>query len=146
MPEPEALPPEASEAIAIFADFLWGLLDSAQKAGVELSLAGIETVGRDEGYAIAMKSADDSERKVILGGEDFLERQFSLRTVFMGSEQDIDAVLGDYREVDGVLVPFEIELLSGGAPLAGVTFEAVDTNLTIDPAVFSLPEAGAAQN
>ena len=146
MPEPEALPPEASEAIAIFADFLWGLLDSAQKSGVELAFAGVEKVRRDEGYAISMTAEDGSERKVVLGGEDFLERQFSLRAVFMGAEQDIDALLGDYREVDGVQVPFEIELLSGGAPLATVSFEVVDTGLSVDPELFSLPEPEAPQN
>jgi hypothetical protein len=139
--EPQALPAEAAEAIALFADFLWGLLADREAKGWEVELAGIEEVERDQTYKLALKRADGQVRELYLGGEDFLERKVHLEAVFMGSQQVIDALLSDYREIDGVMVPRHIEILTGGTPAATVEVEAGEAGVELEPGIFSLPEA-----
>lgn len=141
MPEPEALAPDAAEAIELFAAFLWGLLGSAQEAGSDVVLHGIERVETDETYHLTV--GGDEPREIFLGGEDFLERKVHLDAVFMGREQSIDALLDDYRLTDGLQVPFDIRLTSGGAPLATVALDAVETGVDVDPELFRMPPTPA---
>lgn len=140
--DPEALEPEGVEAIALFSEFLWGLLDGETESSVEL--AGIEKVGRDETYKIVVGKGTELERSIFLGGEDFLERKLALRTVFLGSEADIVALISDYSRTDGLAVPGSIELLTGGTPAATVKISGVTTNAEIDPSIFALPEPESA--
>lgn len=140
---PEALPAEAAEAIALFADFLWGLLADREAKGWTVELGGVEEVERDQTYKLALKRDDGQVRDIYLGGEDFLERKVHLEAVFMGAQQVIDALLGDYAEVDGIMVPRRIDILTGGTPAASVEVESVETGVAIDPAIFSLPVAAA---
>ncbi|MEM9407994.1 MAG: hypothetical protein AAGA81_18295 [Acidobacteriota bacterium] len=138
---PEALEPEGVEAIALFSEFLWGLLDGQDETS--LKFAGIEKVGRDETYKIIVGEGSDLERSIFLGGEDFLEHKLALRTVFLGSEADIVALMGDYSRTDGLAVPGSIELQTGGTPAASIAIAEVTTNATIDPSIFALPEPEA---
>ena len=137
IPEPEALEEDAEEAVALFSDFLWGLLDGAQKAGTEVTLRGIEVVGGHETYVLEL--GGEYPRTLYLGGADFLEHRLELSAVFMGTQQDLEAGLGDYRNVDGLMVPHDIQLLSAGTPLAQVVLTSVATNETVDPSIFDLP-------
>lgn len=136
--EPEALPPEGVEAIALFSEFLWGLLDGTDDEAAEL--AGIEKVNRSETYKIVLDKGSDKERVIFLGGEDFLEHKLALNTVFLGSETDIVALMSDYSTTDGLAVPGSIELQSGGTPAATVQITEVETNVEVDRAIFALPE------
>ncbi|HVS65492.1 MAG TPA: hypothetical protein VMT85_18540 [Thermoanaerobaculia bacterium] len=143
--EPEALPAEAAEAIALFADFLWGLLADREAKDWTVKLAGIDEVERDQAYKLALERDDGQVRDLFLGGEDFLERKVHLEAVFMGSQQVIDALLSDYVEVNGVMVPRKIEILTGGTPAATVEIQEIETGVEIDPAIFSLPAAATGQ-
>lgn len=135
--EPEQLGEDAEESIALFADFIWGMLADRETSGVEVELLGVETVGNHETYALQLGGSVD--RKLYLGGEDFLEHKLTLETVFLGQLQTIDAIMGDYRDVDGLQVPHDIQLLSSGAPLAQVVLTEVATNVDVDPKVFEMP-------
>lgn len=141
IPEPEALPPEAESAIALFSDFLWGLLAEHEAQGHRLELAGIETVDRDQTYKILMTTASGEARELYLGGEDFLEHKVHLEAVFLGMNQQIDALLDDYRSISGLMVPHQIELLAGGTPQGGIVLENFEVNVEIDPTIFALPPA-----
>ncbi len=140
--EPEALEPEGVEAIALFSEFLWGLL--GDEAAASAQLAGIEKVNRSETYKIVLDQGTPQERTIFLGGEDFLEHKLALRTVFLGSETDIVALMSDYSTTDGLAVPGMIELQSGGTPAATVLIKGVETNVEIDPSIFALPEPAPA--
>jgi hypothetical protein len=143
IPEPEAMPAEAAEAIALFSDFLWGLLGDREAAGFQIELAGVEKVERDETYKLLLQRGDGTKREVFLGGEDFLERKVHLEAVFMGTLQQLDALLTDYRSVDGIALPHSIQILAGGNPAASVTVEDVSTNVELESGFFSMPSMPA---
>jgi outer membrane lipoprotein-sorting protein len=143
IPEPEAMPAEAAEAIALFSDFLWGLLGDREAAGFQVELAGVEKVERDETYKLLLQRGDGTKREVFLGGEDFLERKVHLEAVFMGTLQQLDALLTDYRSVDGIALPHSIQILSGGTPAASVSVDKVSTNVELESGFFSMPSVPA---
>ena len=140
--EPEQLGEDAEESIALFADFIWGMLADRESSGIQVELIGIQTDGNHETYVLQLGGSVDGktvDRRLYLGGEDFLEHRLSLQTVFLGQLQSIDAVLADYRDVDGLQVPHDIQLFSSGAPLAQVVLKEVETNVEIDPKTFQMP-------
>jgi hypothetical protein len=137
--EPEALAPEAGEAIGLFADFLWGLLADSEAKGWTVTLEGIEKVERDETYKLKLDRGDGEVRYLFLGGEDFLERKIHLEAVFMGSQQVIDALLSDYGREAGILVPRQITILTGGAEAATVSIDGVEANIELVGDPFALP-------
>ncbi len=135
--EPEALAPEAEDAVAVFSDFLWGLLIDAEARGTDLTLAGIEPVGRHQTYAIDARLASGKARRVFLGGEDFLEHQIELDAEFLGAQR-ISARLDDYQIDGGLVVPRAITIATTPMQIE-MRIEAVETNTPIDPAIFALP-------
>lgn len=137
--QPEALPPQAGEAIGLFADFLWGLLADVEAKGWSVSLEGIEKVERDDAYKLKLEGTDGEVRYLYLGGEDFLERKIHLEALFMGSQQVIDALLSDYSREAGVMVPRQIEILTGGTEAATVSVENVEANVALTGDPFALP-------
>ncbi len=137
--EPEALGPEAEDAVTVFSDFLWGLLDDAEDKGISLTLAGIENVDNDETYRIEATLASGKTRQIFLGGEDFLEHRLTLDTEFMGAPQTLVATLDDYRSVGPLVIPHRI-VISGAAMQIDMTLEAVETGVEVDPGLFTMPE------
>ncbi len=139
MPVPEPLAEDGVEAVALFADFLWGLLDGYQSRGIDVSLRGVEKVANDETYALTLAGAGGDQRTLFLGGADFLERRLDVEAVFMGREQKLMALLDDYRDIGGLQIPHHIDLLSGGNPLAVVRLDQVIVNEPVDSLIFELP-------
>lgn len=136
--EPEALPAEATGAVSTFSDFVWGLLTGAAVNGADIDLVGVDKVERDETYHLAV-SLGDGQRDVYLGGEDFLERQVSFDTTFMGQTGALDARLSNYETISGLVVPRLIQLLINGNPQGEMRIETVEVGAEIDPTLFSMP-------
>ena len=62
-----------------------------------------------------------------------------------GSEQETEASLGDYREVNGVMFPFAIENGIKGSPQKEkITIEKLEINVPLDEASFKMPAVAPA--
>jgi hypothetical protein len=51
----------------------------------------------------------------------------------------IETQLGDYREVDGRMIPFSIRQLVNGTVNASTTLDKVEFNVEADDALFKMP-------
>ena len=68
-------------------------------------------------------------------------RRFTAPVHAFGASATSQAVIGDYRPVNGVLFPFSLREvdLATGAVMDAFTWEAIDANVPLDYAVFSPP-------
>ena len=68
-------------------------------------------------------------------------RRFTAPVHAFGASATSQAVIGDYRPVNGVLFPFSLREvdLATGAVMDSFTWEAIDANVPLDHAVFSPP-------
>ena len=137
--EPETLEGEAADAVGVFSDFVWGLLTNPEARGVSLALEGVETLDRDETYVVVETDAAGKERRVQLGGEDFLEHRITFVAALMGDAEMIEARLGRYQTIDAVTMPHAISLGGSGLTLE-MTIDTVDVNPAVDSTIFSMPE------
>jgi hypothetical protein len=135
------LPPEESQGLNDQADIEGPLVDSAAK-GNKVELAGRETRFGGEAYRlkVRLKSGDvrylyidsRSYRQVAEEGERPSPRGLVL----------VETRLSDHRHVDGLLVPFVLDITAGREERQRVVFEEVAVNVPIDDARFAVP-AGA---
>ena len=56
-----------------------------------------------------------------------------------GKTTRIETQLGDYREVDGRMVPFSIRQLVNGTVTASTTLDSVEFNAPADDSLFKMP-------
>ena len=147
--EPEELGPEAAAAVAVFSDFLWGLLAEPEDRGLTLQFVGIETVDRNETYKLLVSSGGQATRyEVFLGGEDFMEQKISLQAEFMGQDQTLIGKLANFENVSGLMLPTRIALEGAGLQLE-MKIAELEANVALKPADFAMPqpvaEAGSDQ-
>ena len=62
-----------------------------------------------------------------------------VKLAFESGGQKLEALLSDYRDVNGVKVPFKLDTLQDGAPIMKIELSEVQINPTIDAALFKKP-------
>jgi outer membrane lipoprotein-sorting protein len=118
------------------------LLDYAAK-GSKLELEGTEMVEGKANYRLKVTTKAGVERHVWVDGKTFLESKIEGNPHrFDGRMRGVQSYLGDYRSVDGLMIPFESETRIEGVRASShkLTLEKVQINPTIEDSAFSKPE------
>src|SRR4030095_7245661 len=107
--------------------------------GVKATLGGKEKVGERDAFVVVFEPASGSPIKHFIDAESYLpvRSMVKISTPQTGEiEQNADS--SDFREVDGVKVPFSVRLTNA---MQGVTmtFTKVEKNVALDDKLFSKP-------
>ena len=85
---------------------------------------------------ILIKDDEGNSVKMYLDSETF----FVVKRVYQGSTMrgvaSMEEFLSDYREVDGIKVPFRLDVKADGEPYIGVEAQEIHINTEVDPALF----------
>jgi hypothetical protein len=138
--DPEAMGGDELKAFAESADFDGPLVDYQQK-GHKVELLGKEPVEGSDAYKLKVTLKSGEIRYVYLDPDSFLEIKSEGKRLVRGSEIETENVMGDYKEVEGMMIPFSIEQGAKGSPQRQkITIEKVEVNVPIDDARFKMPE------
>ena len=105
-----------------------------------MELAGKEKVEGRDTYVLLYKPKTGSVARQFVDAETYLPVRLVIKveTPETGEvEQTTD--LSDYREVDGIKVPFTIKVSTGGQSFT-IAVTKVEHNVKIDEALFSKPD------
>jgi outer membrane lipoprotein-sorting protein len=116
-------------------DFDGPLVDYKTK-GYTVELVGPETLGERKVNHLKLVSPSRQIVHVYLDASTNLEAKRATEVESLKLEQE----LGDYRPVDGVMIPFHIRLLVNGVPQSEMKVESVQFNVTMDDAIFRMPK------
>lgn len=122
-----------------------GPLMDYKKKGNTVELAGKEkTAGRDS-YHLIVTLKNGGVRHLYLDAGTFLGLRTVAKTTVRGTEVEIESILGDYREVGGLMFPFSIEQHPAGdqGPGQKITFRKIEPNVPVEDAIFKMPAAPA---
>ncbi len=108
--------------------------------GSELELVGTETIGGRQAFHLKLTSKDHRVQHVYVDTETNLEIKISGES----SVGVIDNELSDYRDVNGLKLPFMLRTLSAGMFLGQIAVDSIEINPKIDDAIFKLPKAADA--
>ncbi len=109
--------------------------------GATVELGGKEKVGDRETYVLIMKPKSGSVAKQFIDTESYLPIKLVVKVdVPQVGELEQMTELSDYREVDGVKIPFKVKVSSAVQNFT-LTVTKVEHNTKIDEALFSKPAA-----
>jgi hypothetical protein len=112
-----------------------GLLMQARNRGDQIELVGTEIIGGRPTHHLRLTTTEHRIQHCYLDVTTGLESRLMYQTEAGHFQQD----LSDYRDVKGVKVPFVIKTTLDGRPQGQLTVAAVELNIPIDTALFSMP-------
>ncbi len=116
------------------------LVDSEQK-GHKVELVGKEPIEGTDAYKLKVTMKNGDVRYIFLDADSFLEIRTEGKRTVRGTDMEFESSLGDYKEVEGLMIPFSVEEgAKGSAQRAKITIEKVEVNPAIDDARFKMPE------
>ena len=136
----EPLPSEMAKMVEEQADMDGPLMDYQAK-GHTVELLGKETAEGTECYKIKLTQKDGSVTVFYIDTESYLGvKQESKRTV-RGTEVETETIVGDWKEVAGILYPHSIDAGQKGSPMRQkMTVDRIEVNVPIENARFAMPK------
>ncbi len=139
-------PQKASEAdtreLAEDADLDGPLVDHKAK-GYTIDLAGKEDFEGTPVYKLKVTAKNGDVSYFYLDAGNFLSLKEVSKRKVQGVEAEIESLLGDYKPVEGMMMPFSIENKVGGRTVAQYVIEKIEFNTTMDDANFRMPAKSA---
>jgi zinc protease len=112
-----------------------------REMGATVELGGKEKVGEREAYLLIFKPTSGSVVRQYLDAESYLPIRVVVKVAApQVGELEQTTELLDYRDVDGVKVPFQVKATSS-VQSSTITITKVEHNTKIDEALFSKPAA-----
>ena len=142
----EKMAPEDAAQIKDDADFRGPLFDPETK-GYTVVYLGEEDVEGTPTHKLELTKANGDVSHMYLDQEYFLEiKQDSKRTI-RDQEVESETAIGDYKEVDGLMMAHSLDVTTSMAPGGGqtMTFETVELNPEIPDERFAMPAPAPAE-
>jgi outer membrane lipoprotein-sorting protein len=111
------------------------LVDYKNKGSV-LELVGLETLGERKVHHLKLTDKNRQLQHVYLDAETFLETKLTSQNEL---GQTFEQELSDFRDVEGIKIPFSIRTLANGIQQGQITVESVEFNVKIDDGIFKMP-------
>jgi outer membrane lipoprotein-sorting protein len=122
------------------ADLDGPLVDYAAK-GNTIELLGKETIEGSDAHKLKVTLKNGVVRTIYIDAEHFLQIKDESKRTIRGTEVDTDTILGDYKDVDGMMFPHAIDSGQKGSPQRQkLMVEKIELNVPIDDARFKMPE------
>ena len=140
--EPEKMSDDMLKDIKEEADFDGSLIDSKAKGNTVEYLGKVEVEG-SPAYKLKVTTKYGNESIDYLDADSYLVIKTEGKRKIQGQEMETESVIGDYKDVDGLLYPHSMESRRKGMEGAGqtITVEKYELNPKVDTAIFKMPEA-----
>ncbi len=135
------MPSEQARDIKEQADMDGFLVDYEAK-GYAVYYVGEEEVNGSNTKKLRVMRPDSSEVFVYFDAESFLQVKTEAEGTnpMTGARAKTETFMMDYRDVDGMMIPFEMKVLMDGQVFQNITLKEVKTNVEVDETIFAYPK------
>jgi hypothetical protein len=133
--KPEPIPAEAVKESLDDLDLHGNLVDYKEK-GHTVELLGKEDVEGTECFKIKVNRKNSGEQTIFVDPDSYLIVRAITKRKAMGQEVEMKSDLSDYKEVNGVKVPFSVSQQFGT-----VVFSSIKINEQVDEKLFAAPSS-----
>jgi outer membrane lipoprotein-sorting protein len=141
--EVQPLAPDDMSNTAQKADLDRPLVDYKAK-GYQVELVSKEPIEGKDAFKLKVTLKDGQVRYDYIGASSFLELKWQGIVRRNGEEFEAESYFRDYKNVEGLMIPFEIDTEIPGNPVhQKITFDKIELNPAIDDARFEKPAAVA---
>lgn len=111
-----------------------------QAKGNKVELLGKEKIEGSDAYKLKLTRKDGNVDTFYLDADSFLEVKTESKRTIRGNEIEADTNIGDYKEVDGVIMPYSIDSgMKGSDQRQKITIDKYEYNIPVDHALFVMP-------
>ena len=137
---PQPMSADDAKLAAEQADMDGPLMDYKAK-GHTVELLGKEPVEGADTYKLKLTKKDGDVTIYYIDAEHFLVIKQEARRTLRGTEIESETIVGDYKEVDGMMMAHSIDAGVKGQPMRQkLTLSAIEVNVPIDDARFKMPK------
>jgi outer membrane lipoprotein-sorting protein len=137
---PQQVPEEQAKLMKSAAEFD-GVFVDYKSRGIVIELVGNEKLEGKDVYHLKVTPKGGDMQDYYLDATTGLEIKVTRPIAQGGMKMSIETELSNYKEVDGMMVPFTTRQSLNGSPAAQVTVQKVEFNVPIDDALFKMPAA-----
>ena len=134
----EALSEDDMHSILLDADFDEPLIGYRAK-GNKVQLVGTDQLEGTDVYKLRVALPNGDTRIYYMDADSGVPIRMEETRIIRGAEQEFEATLGDYKPVNGWLVPFSIESGPKGQDKSTVHYEKIEANVKLDDRRFAKP-------
>jgi len=119
-----------------------GFLMNYKDNGYKIELVGKEDMEGTEVYHLKLSNLGVIEGMTMdmyLDAEYFIELKQTMKGSFEGQAFEVDTYMGDYKEVEGMMMAHSINVKMGGQSVSTLVFEKIEINTEIDDSIFKMP-------
>ena len=141
--DPEALGEEEMHGILDDADFD-GPLVNYQAKGNKVEYQGIAQIEGSDVYKLTVTRPNGDVSFYYLDIEYYVPIRIDTQRMIRGAPQESETSLGDYKQVNGVYLPFSYESGAKGSSSTDrskITYDKIEANVPLDDVLFSRPGA-----
>jgi outer membrane lipoprotein-sorting protein len=120
------------------ADFEGPLYDWKAK-GHKVELIGKEDMEGSSVYKIKITRENGNTETYFIESENYIPLKVASVTKYQGNEVEGETYPGNYKEVDGVMMPFSIENKMKGVSVSAVVIDKYEVNTDVDDNLFIKP-------
>jgi hypothetical protein len=135
---PVEVPIGVTRRMAEQADFDGPLVDTEAK-GHRVELAGPEQVGDVQAMKLRLVKKSGEEQFLLFDASTGLEIKTQGEVDQSGRKISIESRYSDYRTIDGLTVPFTVEVLVNGQPQQKITLSSVEFLPSLEEDLFRMP-------
>jgi len=127
------------------ADMDGPLVDYKSK-GHQVELLGKEKVEGSDAWKLKVTMKNGDIAYLYLDGEYFLQIKSETKRKIQGNEVEVEGSIGDYKEVEGLMLPHSMEAgLKGSPQKQKIVIEKVELNVPMEDSRFKMPEVKKAE-
>jgi outer membrane lipoprotein-sorting protein len=143
---PEAMGEDDRKDIEEEADLVEGPLVNYKEKGHKVELLGKDKVEGSDAYKLKITLKNGDVQTVYLDADTFLEVKSEGKRMMRGTEVETESFSGDYKEVEGLMIPHSLEAgQKGSTQRQRITIEKVEINPAVEDARFKMPEVKKAE-
>jgi len=110
--------------------------------GYQVELVSKESIEGKDAFKLKVTLKDGQVRYDYVGASSFLELKWQGIVRRNGEEFEAESYFRDYKNVEGLMIPFEIDTEIPGNPVhQKITFDKIELNPAIDDVRFEKPAA-----
>jgi len=136
----------SSEPIDVTGPEADGLIESAdmdgqlwnwEEKGHQLAFEGTEEIEGSEVFVLKLTKMNGNIDHYYIDSDSYLIIQTKSKIKMQGSEVESEAVMSNYQDVNGYIMPFTIEQRMGGQTMMTIMMDEVKVDVEIEDSVFS---------
>lgn len=136
---PEKMSGEEADSLIESADLDGPFIDS-EKKGYKLALAEDEEIDGTPVHVVKVTNKRGKTDTYYVDAATGLILKVRSKEKMQGAEVEMETVLSNYKEVNGIMTAHAIDRLINGQPFIQIVLDRVEYDAAVDDAMFSMPE------